>query len=78
LKATGSGFVGCVIEIENPADERRVADQSGLSRYRFRVDENISGFDEKEVDAYSYEVRRIFKYFFIGNRTRVVEAAVYG
>jgi hypothetical protein len=53
LKATGPSFVGTVIEIENPPDERRGADQSGLSRYRFRVDENISGFEEKEVDVYS-------------------------
>ena len=53
LKATGPSFVGTVIDIQNPPDERRGADQSGLSRYRFRVDENISGFDEKEVDVYS-------------------------
>ena len=53
LKATGPSFVGTVIDIENPPDEQRLADQSGLSRYRFRVDENISGFDEKEVDVYS-------------------------
>lgn len=53
LKVTGPSFVGTVIEIENPADERRGADQTGLSRYRFRVDENISGFEEKEVDIYS-------------------------
>jgi len=53
LKATGPSFVGTVIDIENLPDERRFADQSGLSRYRFRVDENISGFDEKEVDVYS-------------------------
>jgi len=53
LKATGPSFVGTVIDIGNPPDERRFADQSGLSRYRFRVDENISGFEEKEVDVYS-------------------------
>jgi hypothetical protein len=53
LRATGPSFVGTVIEIDNPPDERRGADQSGLSRYRFRVDENISGFEEKEVDVYS-------------------------
>lgn len=53
FKAMGPSFVGTVIEIENPADERRGADQSGLSRYRFRVDENISGFEEKEIDVYS-------------------------
>jgi hypothetical protein len=53
LKVTGPSFVGTVIDIQNPPDERRGADQRGLSRYRFRVDENISGFDEKEVDVYS-------------------------
>ncbi len=54
LKATGPSFVGTVIDIENPPDDRRgPRDQSGLSRYRFRVDENISGFEEKEVDVYS-------------------------
>jgi hypothetical protein len=53
LKPIGPSFVGTVIDIENPPDERRGADQSGLSRYRFRVDENISGFKEKEVDVYS-------------------------
>jgi hypothetical protein len=52
-KPTGPSFVGTVIDIENPPDERRGADQSGLSHYRFRVDENIEGFAEKEVDVYS-------------------------
>ena len=49
LKATGPSFVGTVIDIENPPDERRLADQSGLSRYRFRVDENISGFRRRKL-----------------------------
>jgi hypothetical protein len=53
FKTSGLSFVGTVIDIENPADERRGADQSGFSRYRFRVDENINGFDVKEVDVYS-------------------------
>lgn len=53
LNRIGPSFVGTVIDIENPPNERNVADQSGLSRYRFRIDENISGFDEKEVDIYS-------------------------
>ena len=53
LKPIGPSFVGTVIDIQNPPDERRGAGQIGLSRYRFRVDENISGFDEKEVDVYS-------------------------
>jgi hypothetical protein len=54
LKPIGPSFVGTVISIENPADERRGSiDQVGLSRYRFRVDENIDGFPVKEVDIYS-------------------------
>lgn len=53
FKEPGPSFVGTVIDIENPADERRGANQDGLSRYRFRVDENISGFEVKEVDVYS-------------------------
>jgi hypothetical protein len=53
LKRTGPAFVGTVIDIENPPNEARFADQSGVSRYRFRVDENIEGFPEKEIDIYS-------------------------
>ncbi len=53
LNMVGPSFVGTVIDIENPPDGRPGADQSGLSRYRFRVDEDISGFPEKEVDIYS-------------------------
>lgn len=53
FKEVGTLFVGTVIGIENPADERRGADQSGVSRYRFRVDESIHGMDLKEVDVYS-------------------------
>jgi SdrD B-like domain len=53
IKPIGLSFVGTVIDVENPPDGRRGADQSGLSRYRFRIDENISGFEEKEVDIYS-------------------------
>jgi hypothetical protein len=53
LKATEASFLGTVIDIENPPDERLGADERGLSRYRFRVDEDISGFDEKEIDVYS-------------------------
>jgi hypothetical protein len=53
LKPTGPSFVGTVIDIENSPNEPSGADQSGLSRYRFRIEENISGFEEKEVDIYS-------------------------
>jgi len=48
---TGPSFVGTVIAIENPSAED--GDATGVSRYRFRVDENISGFTEREVDIYS-------------------------
>jgi hypothetical protein len=51
--ALGPSFVGTVIDVENPPDERRDADESGLSRYRFRIEENLIGFSEKEVDIYS-------------------------
>lgn len=34
FKATGPSFVGTVIDIENPPDERRGTDESGLTRYR--------------------------------------------
>ncbi len=53
LKEAGISFVGTVIDIENPPNERRGADQSGFSRYRFRVDESINGLDVKEIDIYS-------------------------
>jgi hypothetical protein len=52
-KEAGASFVGTVTDIENPADDRRGADQSGTSRYHFRVDEAISGIGDKEVDVYS-------------------------
>jgi hypothetical protein len=86
LKATGPSFVGTVIDIENPPDERRGADQSGLSRYRFRVDENVSGFGEKEVDVYSgrggadcsYHFRWGQSYFVTPYKGTADEMAVYG
>jgi hypothetical protein len=53
IKEAGTIFVGTVIDVENPPDERQGADQSGLSRYRFRVDENINGVDVKQIDVYS-------------------------
>jgi hypothetical protein len=57
-------FVGTVIGIENPPNERPGGDQTGLSRYRFRIDENISGFEEKEVDIYSGRVGGDCSYHF--------------
>ena len=53
LKQGGPIFVGTVTDIENPPDKGRGADQSGTSRYRFRVDENINGIAAKQVDVYS-------------------------
>jgi hypothetical protein len=86
LKATGPSFVGTVIDIENPPDERRFADQSALSRYRFRVDENISGFEEKEVDVYSgrgggdcsYHFRMAQSYLVTPCKGTADEMAFYG
>lgn len=45
-------FVGTVIDIENPPSGK-VADQLGMSRYRFRVDEHFSGPATSEVEVYS-------------------------
>lgn len=53
VKNMGIVFVGTVGDIENPPDDRKEADHTGKSRYRFRVDENINGMDKKEVDVYS-------------------------
>jgi hypothetical protein len=64
LKPIGPSFVGTVIDIENPPDEQRAADQSGVSRYRFRVDENINGFEDKEIDVYSGRGRADCSYHF--------------
>lgn len=86
LKPIGPSFVGTVIDIENPPDERRGADQSGLSRYRFRVEENISGFEEKEVDVYSgrggadcsYHFRMGQSYFVTPYKRTAELMALYG
>ncbi len=86
LKATGPSFVATVIDIENPPDEPRGADQSGLSRYRFRVDENSSGFEEKEIDVYSgrgggdcrYHFRWGRSYYVTPYKGTVDERAFYG
>jgi len=53
FKVGGTSFVGTVIDIENPAADTKGADQSGESRYRFRIDENINGVVAKELDVYS-------------------------
>ena len=86
LKPIGPSFVGTVIDIENPPNERDVADQSGLSRYRFRIDEDISGFEEKEVDIYSgrgggdcsYHFRMGESYFVAPFKGTAALMALYG
>ena len=86
LKSIGPSFVGTVINIENPPNEEVVADQSGLSRYRFRIDENISGFEEKEVDIYSgrgggdcsYHFRMGESYFVTPYKGTAALMAIYG
>jgi hypothetical protein len=86
LKPIGPSFVGTVIEIENPPNERDVADQSGLSRYRFRINENISGFEEKEVDISSgrgggdcsYHFRMGESYFVAPYKGTAALRAIYG
>ena len=45
-------FVGTVVDVENPATERR-DDQTGESRYQFHVDEALSGINGQEVEVYS-------------------------
>jgi hypothetical protein len=86
LEPIGPSFVGTVIDIENPADERSGADQSGLSRYRFRIDENISGFEQKAVDIYSgrgggdcsYHFRMGESYFVAPYKGTAALTAIYG
>ncbi len=45
-------FVGTVMDVENPATEKR-EDQGGISRYKFRVNEVLSGVDKTVVEVYS-------------------------
>lgn len=63
LSPTTFVFVGTVESIENPppdfnqpAESRvdmRTVDQSGYSRYHFRVDEKISGIQTTDIDVFS-------------------------
>lgn len=53
LSATDAVFVGTVLDIENPPPDDGGLGGPGLSRYRFRIDENIAGAENKEVDVYS-------------------------
>jgi hypothetical protein len=53
LKEASAIFLGTVTDIENPPNsEPRVGD-TGLSRYRFRVDERVAGVKAGNIDIYS-------------------------
>jgi hypothetical protein len=53
-KDAGTVFVGKVISIENPPPESGTnADESGLARYHFSVDEAFKGVNATEIDVYS-------------------------
>jgi len=53
LSATDVIFVGTVLDIENPPSDDGGLGGPGLSRYHFRIDENIAGTGSKEIDVYS-------------------------
>jgi hypothetical protein len=46
-------FVGTVLDIENPPSDDGGLGGPGLSRYHFRIDENIAGTASKEIEVYS-------------------------
>jgi hypothetical protein len=64
--------VGTVLDIENPPSETVRPDWQGLSRYHFRVDENINGIDTMEVDVYSGRADGICSYHFELGKTYLV------
>lgn len=51
--ATDVVFVGTVLTIDNPPPKGDGLGGTGLSRYHFRVDENIAGANTAEIDVYS-------------------------
>src|SRR6185369_7028237 len=53
LSTTEVAFVGTVLDIENPPPDDGGLGGPGLSRYHFRVDENIAGTKSMEIDVYS-------------------------
>lgn len=53
LSATDVVFVGTVLDIENPPPDDGGLGGPGVSRYHFRIDENIAGTEGKEIDIYS-------------------------
>lgn len=53
LSATNVTFIGTVLDIENPPPADGGLGGPGLSRYHFRIDENIAGTKNKEIDVYS-------------------------
>jgi hypothetical protein len=46
-------FVGTVLSIENPPPDDGGLGGPGISRYRFRIDENFAGALGQEIDVYS-------------------------
>jgi hypothetical protein len=63
LTKTDVIFVGTVVDIENPPSGKR-EDQEGVSRYRFHVDEIVSGVEKSELDVYSGRVVSDCSYHF--------------
>src|SRR5437016_4065685 len=46
-------FVGTVMDIEKPPADHPTVSDTGLARYRFRVDEKFTGVKADEIDVYS-------------------------
>jgi hypothetical protein len=53
LKEASAIFLGSVVDIENPPNQEPKVGDTGLSRYRFRVDEKFAGIKVTDVDIYS-------------------------
>jgi hypothetical protein len=53
FKAADVVFVGTVLDIENPPPDDGGLGGPGISRYRFRIDENFAGAQGQEIDVYS-------------------------
>ena len=70
-------FVGTVLDIENPATGK-IDDQTGVSRYRFRIDEAISGIDKSEVDVYSGRGGGDCSYHFRAGQQYIVFPSING
>ena len=53
LKEASAIFLGNVVDIENPPNPESKVGDTGVSRYRFRVDERFAGINVRDVDIYS-------------------------